>query len=70
MRVNRLESGICDLPFLFVAGLGDVAYMHDELKVPFAPVVLDPLSLPEEARSLITNVRPMLLSLRYQPLNR
>jgi len=63
MVINRLESGISDLPFFIVLCLGNVSHMNRHDDVPLLLVLLNPLGLFKEAGTLITNTRPMLLCL-------
>ena len=64
--VNRLESGIGDLPFVIVFRLGDVSDMshHDDIQLLL--ILFNPLGLLEEAGPLITDLRPVLLC-RFMP---
>ena len=63
MVINRLESGISDLPFFIVLCLGNVSHMDRHDDIPLLLVLLNPLGLFKEAGALITNTRPVLLCL-------
>ena len=63
MVINRLKSGIGDLPLFIVSCLGNVSHMHRHDDIHFLPVRLDPFGLRQETGTLITNARPVLLGL-------
>ncbi|MDC0281383.1 hypothetical protein OAK68_00430 [Akkermansiaceae bacterium] len=63
MRLDRLESGVRDLPFIVVLGLSDISHMYDQGDVSCLVIFFNPFGLPKKAGSLIADLWPMFLSL-------